>query len=135
MGNMIKIIGQLHEYDIEIVKDDVPDDFDVSAWVLGLKERGFMPKPKFQRNDAAAFEPFVGTVESIEKTQTKSGKDMWIANVRPDKVNEGDADKPTVAFKFMNVREWRVGDRCKVIKNDKGWLEGHEPESDTPPPF
>lgn len=135
MGNMIKIIGQLHEYDIEIVKDDVADDFDVSAWVMGLKEKGFMPKPKFQKNDNTPFEPFVGTVEKIEPTKTKQGKDMWIAHVRPDKANESDPDKELVAFKFMNQREWRAGDRVKVTKNDKGWLEGHEPESDTPPPF
>lgn len=132
---MFKIIGQLHGFDIEIVEEIENPEFDVSAWVLSFKEKGLNPKPKFQKNDDGPFEPFIGTVESIEKTSTKAGKDMWIANVRPDKVKEDDADKPLVAFKFMNVREWRVGDRCKVTKNDKGWLEGHEPEGDTPPPF
>lgn len=135
MDTGIKILGMIHDFDVEIVLNDVPSDFNVAEWVMNLKARGLNPRPRYQKKDDTPFEPFVGTVEKIEKTQTKSGKDMWVAHVRPDKSEPDDPDKPLVSFKFMNAREWRENDRVKVTKNDKGWLEGHEPESGQEPPF
>lgn len=133
MGTMIKILGMLHGYDIEIVTDDVAEDFDVNAWVLGLNAKGLSPRPRYQQRDNTPFEPFAGIVEKIEETKTKNDKPMFIAHVRPH-VADGETAKELVSVKYMPPKgTWRVGDKVKVTKNDKGWLELGEFEGEVIP--
>ncbi len=126
-----RLIGIIHDMDIEI---DIPYDMveEIAPIVLIMKNAGMKPKPRFSGKDNAAFEPFTGKVETIEPTKTQNGKDMFIANVRPD-VKEGEAVKPLFAVKYMPPKStWRVGDIVNVSKNDKGWAEMHESEQADP---
>lgn len=101
-----------------------------------MKKNGeILPRPKFTRSDAVPFEPFYGVVEKIEDTKTKNGKEMFIAHVRPD-VGEGEPPKDLVAVKYMPPKQtWRIGDKVRVSKNDKGWLELYERIEGDPAPF
>lgn len=130
----LKILAQVHGFDVEIFLEDLELDADVSAIVKGFQEKGLTPRPRFTK-DSTPFEPFIGIVEKTEETTSKAGdKQMFIAHVRPI-VGEGQPQKELVAVKYMPPRNtWRVNDRVKVTKNQKGWLEINE-DSDATPPF
>lgn len=130
----LKILGMLHGFDIELEYADLAADADVSAIVTGLKDAGLQPRPRYQKNDAASFEPFVGTITKTEVGgQTQKGNPYFIAHVAPV-VAEGQPAKEPYAVKYYDKQStWRVGDKVSVTKNDKGFIEIKEATNE--PPF
>ncbi len=123
--------GLIHGMDVTIHLS-VEDPNDIGETVKLYVNAGMMPKPRFQKATSADFEPFDGVVESVEETKTQTGKQMFIAQVRPD-VKEGEDKKSLVAVKYMPPRNtWRVNDQVHISKNDKGWMELHEREQAAP---
>ncbi len=115
-----------------IIHETAEDRENIGDIVKMYVNSGMLPKPRYQAKSSEAFEPFDGTVESVEETKTQTGKQMFIANVRPD-TKEGEDKKPLVAVKFMPPRNtWRVNDLVHISKNDKGWMELHEREQTAP---
>lgn len=129
---IVKLLVTSQGYDAEIAEEcDTLDD--ALSFIQNIKKHGeFQPRPKFKSND---FEAFYGVVEKIEATTTKKGdKEMFIAHVRPE-VKEGEAPKELFAVKYMPPKStWRVGDRVRVAKSERGWPELHE-RDDSEPPF
>jgi hypothetical protein len=129
---IVKLLVISQGYDAEIAEECETLD-DALAFIQSVKKHGeFQPRPKYQKS--SDFEAFYGTVEKIEATTTKKGdKEMFIAHVRPD-VEEGQPAKELFAVKYMPPKStWRVGDKVRVAKSERGWPELHERE--TEPPF
>lgn len=130
---LIKLLVLTNGYDGEIAEECETLD-EALSFIQSVQKHGeFQPRPRYNR-DGNNFEAFYGTVEKIEETTTKKGdKQMFIAHVRPD-VEEGQDPKPLFAVKYMPPKStWRVGDKVRVAKSEKGWPELHEREGE--PPF
>ena len=127
------VIGMVNGFDFEITAEcDTIDD--ALALTQELKKHGeFLPRPRYSKDNGNKWEPFYGTIEKVEDTKTQTGKDMYIAHVRPDAA-EGEQPKELIAVKYMPPKSsWRVGDKVYVDKNEKGWAQLHERAGE--PPF
>ena len=132
MMNTAKILAMNNGYDVEISFSYETID-DINAFTQELKKHGeFLPRPRFSKNDTP-FTDFVGTVKKTEPTKTKNGKDMFIAHILPDGKTEDDKDAIVSVMYLPPEKTWRIGDRCKVTKGPKGWLELHEEVTEEPP--
>lgn len=132
----LTILAHIGGYDIELTEDNIDTPDQVFDIVSAIQKNGsIIPRPRWQKQEAAAFEPFNGTITKIEDTKTKNGKDMYIAFVTPA-VAEGEQPKDAVPVKYMPPKQtWRLNDAVHVSKNDKGWLELSEQQTGDNTPF
>lgn len=89
-----------------------------------LKENpAFAPRPRFQKNDAAKFQPFSGEVIKTETSKKKMGdkeRDICLATLKVDKASWPDGPDEFVVMYWPPQKTWRVGEKADVVKGAYG---------------
>ena len=113
----VRIQGYLKSFRVEfdLTTEDITIE-DLVTFIDLLESKGFKGTTFEKKESSEALAGKIGTVDKIEKTVTKNGKNAFLAHI----LIEG-RDTP-VSIMFFNAGECRKGDKVK-IKMDNGYVK------------
>jgi hypothetical protein len=132
----VKTVAHLTYKDVDIDLDftelETPEQ--VKGMIENFLLQGFKPRPKFVKNDAAKkTEDNVGKfgeIKFIELGKTKQDKPAYFLHILTDDQDEDTVKSGMIemmSFPFTKGKKqvcmWELGNRVRIIKNDKGYLD------------